>query len=106
MSGVRTCTCYARNRGSAECDLTHVQKPRRRLEHYATAFPALRIEGNTGDTIRLENEVAGHALSGGIWVAGITSYANGEAWTHYDYVFNDVVRASVSIDTDIDVQFV
>lgn len=67
---------------------------------------ALRIEGNTGDTIRLENNVAGHALTGGTWVAGVTTYAGGETWTHYDYVLNGDIRASVSIDTDIDVVLV
>jgi hypothetical protein len=67
---------------------------------------ALRIEGNVGDTIRLEDDVAGNGLSGGTWVEGITTSASGESWTHYDYVFNDEVRASVSIDTDVDVLLV
>jgi hypothetical protein len=67
---------------------------------------ALRIEGDAGDTIRLENNVAGNALSGGTWVEGTTAYATGEYWTHFDYVFNGIVRASVSIDTDIDLLLV
>jgi Ca2+-binding RTX toxin-like protein len=64
---------------------------------------ALRIEGDSGDTIRLENNVAGNTLSGGTWVEGTTTAAAGESFTHYDYVFNGQTRASVSIDTDVDV---
>jgi hypothetical protein len=64
---------------------------------------ALRIEGDVGDIIRLENTVAGNVLSGGNWVEGTTAAAAGESYTQYSYVFDGQVRASVSIDTDIDV---
>ena len=44
---------------------------------------ALRIEGNGGDIIRLENNVAGSVISGSSWVEGTTSAAAGESYTHY-----------------------
>jgi hypothetical protein len=67
---------------------------------------ALRIEGDYSDTIRLENTVAGNVLSGGTWVEGVTAITDGESYAHYDYVFDGQIRASVSIDTDIDVVLV
>ena len=68
----------------------------------------LRIDGDSRDVVRLENNVAGDALTGGSWVAGLTSIQedSSEAFTQFAYQVNGRVMASVSIDTDIDVVLV
>jgi Ca2+-binding RTX toxin-like protein len=67
----------------------------------------LRIDGDFRDEVRLENNVAGDTLTGGSWVAGLTSIlGDSEAFTQYTYEVNGRVMASVSIDTDIDVVLV
>lgn len=67
----------------------------------------LRIEGDWRDTVRLQDDVAGDALTGGDWVQGITSGTNdGESYTRYSYQVGNQTLASVSIDTDVDVVLV
>lgn len=67
----------------------------------------LRIDGDWRDEVRLENNVAGDALTGGVWVQGVTSILNdSESFTQYSYHRNGEVLATVSIDTDIDVSLV
>jgi RTX calcium-binding nonapeptide repeat (4 copies) len=69
---------------------------------------ALQIDGDAGDRIRLENTIAGDALSGGAWIQGITQATAdpNEAFTHFSYVQGGTTWASVSIDTDITVQLI
>lgn len=67
----------------------------------------LRIEGDWRDEVRLENNLAGDALTGGRWVEGLTSVAgDGEAYTRFFYQLDGQTLATVSIDTDIDVALV
>ena len=68
----------------------------------------LRIDGDFRDEVRLENNVAGDALTGGSWVQGLTSLTGdpNEAFTQFTYHVNGQVMATVSIDTDIDVVLV
>lgn len=63
-------------------------------------------KATSATTSGLQDDVTGDALTGGDWVEGVTAYAGGENWTHYDYVLNGVVRASVSIDTDVNVYLI
>jgi hypothetical protein len=63
------------------------------------------FDGDSGDVIRLQDDVAGDSLTGGDWVQGVTQLTADptESFTHYDYVVNGTVAAQVSIDTDIHV---
>jgi Ca2+-binding RTX toxin-like protein len=65
----------------------------------------ITFDGDTGDVLRLENNVAGDSLSGGTWVQGLTEITAdpSESFTHYDYTVHGTVAASVSVDTDIHV---
>jgi Ca2+-binding RTX toxin-like protein len=65
----------------------------------------LVIDGTDRDTVRLENNVAGDALSGGIWVSAGTQLTAdpSESFARFEYLVNGTVEASMSIDTDINV---